>query len=323
MPDNLRALPKIRDSISTLYLERGRLTQSKNGVAFENDAGRLAVPVAQLCAILLGPGTSVTHRAVHTAARSGCSLLWVGQEGVRFYAGGHGETRKAYALVEQARLASDPVLRLAVVERMYRLRFGETLPPGLSLHDVRGYEGARVRRLYRDLAERYGVEWLARRYDRDDWDAADAPNRALSAANACLNGVCHAAVVSAGYCPGLGFLHHGKQLAFVYDVADLYKHLLTLPVAFQAAAQDHGDALERVVRARCRDAFREFRLLERIIADIRDLLDLSAHVPLPDGFDPDDDAALPTAWWTPPQGAAATLAAHGDGAFGDPADAAP
>ena len=116
-----------------------------------------------------------------------------------------------------------------------------------------------------------------------------------------------------------GFSHHGKQLAFVYDVADLYKHLLTVPVAFAAAAEDHGDALERVVRARCRDAFRQFRLLERIVADVRDLLDLSAHVPLPDGFDPDDDAANPTAWWTPPEGAIVALS--GDGAFGDAADA--
>ena len=226
VPDNLRALPKVRDSISTLYLERGRLTQDRNGVCFENDLGRVDVPVAQLCALLLGPGTTVTHNAVHTVARSGCSILWVGEEGVRFYAQGTGETRKAYALVEQARLASDPVLRLQVVERMYRTRFGEPLPPGLALHEVRGHEGARVRRAYREAAGRFGVRWDGRHYDRADWDAADPLNRALSAANACLNGVAHAAVVSAGYSPGLGFLHHGKQLAFVYDVADGKLHLV-------------------------------------------------------------------------------------------------
>ena len=325
MPDNLRALPKVRDSISTLYLDRGRLTQTKNGLVFENDAGRVAVPVAQLCALLLGPGVTVTHRAVCTAARAGCSLLWVGESGVRFYAGGHGETRKAYALVEQARLASDPALRLQVVERMYRMRFGEPLPPGLSIQEVRGHEGARVRRAYRELAELHGVEWTRRRYDRDDWDAGDPLNRALSAANACLNGVCHAAVVSAGYSPGLGFVHHGKQLAFVYDVADLYKTLLTVPLAFGAVADGHDEdrgQLERVVRKRCRDAFRAFGLLRRVVADVRDVLDLSAHVPLPDGFDPDDDPANPTGWWTPPAGSLAPLAS-GDGAFGDPADSAP
>ncbi|HLT47878.1 MAG TPA: type I-E CRISPR-associated endonuclease Cas1e [Rubricoccaceae bacterium] len=317
MPENLRALPKLRDSISTLYLERGRLTQSRNGVEFENDLGRVAVPVATLCALLLGPGTTVTHRAVHAVARSGCSLLWVGEEGVRLYASGHGETRKAYALQEQARLSSDPTLRLKVVERMYRMRFGEPLPAGLSLQEVRGHEGARVRRAYREAAERFGIDWRGRRYDREDWDAADPVNRALSAANACLNGVCHAAVVSAGYSPGLGFIHQGKQLAFVYDIADLYKTLLTVPIAFATAAEK-PDKLETVVRKRCRDAFRRFRLLDRILPEIRQLLDLDAHVPIPDGFDPDDDAALPTVWW----GDGSTpLPVVADGAFGDSYDA--
>ena len=324
VPDNFRALPKVRDSISTLYLDRGRLTQDKNGVQFENDLGRVAVPVAQLCALLLGPGTTVTHNAVHTVARSGCSILWVGEEGVRFYAQGVGETRKAYALVEQARLASDPVLRLQVVERMYRMRFGEALPPGLALHEVRGHEGARVRRAYREAAARFGVDWDGRNYDRGDWDAASPLNRALSSANACLNGVAHAAVVSAGYSPGLGFLHHGKQLAFVYDVADLYKTLLTVPLAFATVGEGTHDTepgrLERVVRGRCREAFRAYGLLRHIIADVRDVLDLTTHVPLPDRFDPDDDPANPTAWWTPPAGPA--VAVSGDGAFGDPADSA-
>jgi CRISPR-associated protein Cas1 len=316
MPDNLRALPKIRDSLSTLYLEYGRLTQTRNGVEFENKLGRMAVPVANLCALLLGPGTSVTHRAVHTIARSGCSVLWVGESGVRFYAHGHGETRKGYALQQQAELAADPETRMKVVARMYQMRFGEPLPDGLTLDQVRGREGARVRKAYREAAERYGVEWRGRRYDRFDWNESDAANRALSAANACLNGVCHAAIVSAGYSPGLGFIHQGKQLSFVYDIADLYKTTLTVPLAFASAAEGH-DHLERVVRKRCRDGFRQFGLLDRLIPDIRAILDLSAHVPIPDGFDPDDDPAGPTAWWDPPPEADVSLTS-GDGAYGEP-----
>jgi CRISPR-associated protein Cas1 len=320
MPENLRALPKVRDSISTLYLERGRLTQTKNGVVLENKLGRTAVPVANLCALLLGPGTSVTHRAVATATRSGCSLLWVGEGGVRFYARGQGETRKAYALQEQAALASDPEKRMAVVRRMYRQRFGETLPEGVTINEVRGREGARVRKAYREAAEQHGVRWEGRDYDRFSWDAASPANRALSAANACLNGVCHAAVVSAGYCPGLGFLHQGKQLSFVYDVADLYKTELTIPLAFATAAEE-PEHLERVVRKRCRDGFRALGLLGRLIPDMRALLDLEANLPLPDGFDPDDDPAGPTDWWNPPPESEVTLGgASGDGAYGEPLD---
>jgi len=313
MPDNLRALPKIRDSISTIYLEYGRLKQLKTGVVFENKLGRVAIPVANLCALLLGPGTSVTHRAVHTIGRSGCSVLWVGESGVRFYAHGHGETRKGYALQKQAELAADPAKRMRVVARMYQMRFGEALPSGLTLNEVRGREGARVKRAYREAADRHGIEWHGRRYDRLNWDESNATNRALSAANACLNGVCHAAIVSAGYSAGLGFIHQGKQLSFVYDVADLYKTTLTVPLAFATAAEGQRQ-LERVVRKRCRDGFRRIGLLNRIIPDIQKLLDLSTDVPIPDGFDPDDDPAAPTAWWEPPSGEG--VAVSGDGAYG-------
>lgn len=324
MPEDLRALPRLKDSIPYLYLERGRLTQTKNGVVYENKLGRYAVPVAQLCALLVGPGLSVTHRAVVTTTRAGCSLLWVGEEGVRFYAGGHGETRKAYALQKQAEAAADPERRMRVVERMYELRFDDALPPGLTIEQVRGYEGARVRRTYAEAARRYGIVWQGRQYDRFEWDNSDVANRALSTANACLNGVCHAAVVSAGYSPGLGFIHQGKQLAFVYDVADLYKTALTVPVAFSTAAdakaaREHGEpfALEKEVRHRCRQAFRNLRLLHRIVPDIQAVLDLDPSAPLPERFDPDDDYAHPTAWWEPPP--EARLSA-GDGAYGERPD---
>src|SRR5690606_2372988 len=284
---------------------------------FVNKLGRIIIPVANLTALLLGPGTTVTHAAVRSVARTGCSLLWCGEEGVRFYAQGLGDTHKAYKLLRQASLASNEERRLEVVERMYRMRFDEPLPSNVTLQQIRGMEGARVRKAYSEAAKKYDVEWLGRNYDRDEWDTADPVNRALSAANACLNGVCHAAVVSAGYSPGLGFIHQGKQLAFVYDIADLYKTLLTVPIAFATAAEK-PDKLETVVRKRCRDAFRRSRLLDRILPEIRQLLDLDAHVPIPDGFDPDDDAALPTVWW----GDGSTpLPVVADGAFGDSYDA--
>ena len=326
MPENLRALPKLRDSVPYLYLERGRLTQTRNGVEFENDLGRIAVPVAQLACLMLGPGTTVTHRAMVTCARSACAVAWTGQAGVRFYAAGMGATRKAYALQEQARLSSDPALRLAVVERMYRVRFAEGLPPDLSVEAVRGHEGVRVRRAYRAAAARFGVPWRGRNYDLGDWDAGDVPNRALSAASACLVGVCHAAVTAAGYSPGLGFVHQGLALSFVFDVADLYKMDVAVPVAF-ATAREALDAegvgqefkLEQAVRRRMRQALRNLKLPGRIVPDVRAVLDLDPATPLPDRFDPDDAYGLPTAWWEPPPEAQAA----GDGAFGEPAPPTP
>lgn len=298
LPHSFRDLPKVRDSLSHLYFERGRITQTKLGIEYVNKAGRTLIPVAALTALLLGPGTTVTHAAVRTLARAGCSVCRVGEEGVRFYAQGLGETHKAYKLQRQAALASDEDKRLRVVERMYRLRFHETLPRDLTLQQVRGHEGQRMRQAYADAADEHGILWTGRNYDRHDWGGSDPPNRALSAANACLNGICHAALLSAGYSPGLGFIHQGKQLSFVYDVADLYKTKITIPVAFATVAEGPGN-LERTVRKRCRQAFRNMKLLKRILPDIEAVLDIEGDPPLPDGFDPDDDPALPTPWWEP------------------------
>ena len=304
LPHSFRDLPKVRDSISYLYFEHGRLEQSKLGVEYVNKEGKILIPVANLTTLMLGPGTTVTHAAVRALARTGCLVIWCGEEGVRFYAQGLGETHKAYKLMRQAELSSNPDKRMQVVDRMYRFRFRERLPGDLSIEQVRGMEGRRVRDAYAKAAAEHGVEWTGRNYDRGNWDAADPVNRALSAANACLNGICHAAVLSAGYSPGLGFIHQGKQLAFVYDVADLYKTKLSIPVAFATAAEE-PPKLETTVRKRCRQAFRNMRLLERVIPDIERLLDLTKAPPLPDGFDPDDDPALPTPWWEPHM--------HGDG----------
>lgn len=298
----MRDLPKIRDSLSFLYFEYGHIEQSKLGLEYVNKKARTPIPVASLAALLLGPGTTVTHGAVRLAADSGCSLVWCGEQGVRCYAHGIGETHKAYRLMRQAELSGNTDQRLRIVERMYRARFPESLPAGLRLEQIRGREGIRVREIYAQAARQYGVNWNGRNYDRHDWEAADPVNRALSAANACLHGLTHAALLSSGYSPALGFIHQGKQLSFVYDIADLYKMQLTVPVAFSVVAEGLPN-LEMQVRRRCRDAFTNLRLLQRIVPDVDRLLRLEDELETPDGFDPDEDPALPTPWWSKPNAA--------------------
>jgi len=297
---SLRDLPKIRDSLSFLYVEYGHVEQSKQGVEFVNKLGQIPIPAASLSSLLLGPGTTVTHGAVKTLAAAGCSLVWVGENGVRCYAQGTGETNKAYRLMKQAELSATPALRLQVVERMYRMRFPDPLPVGLKLEQIRGKEGIRVREAYAEAARKFGVTWSGRNYDRNAWNDADPLNRALSSANACLHGLVHAALLSSGYSPALGFVHQGKQLSFVYDIADLYKMQLTVPVAFSVVAEG-TDKLETKVRKRCRDAFSNLKLLQRIVPDVDRLLALDTEPDNPDGFDPDEDPALPTPWWSNPK----------------------
>lgn len=301
MPKNLQELPKLRDSLSYVYLEHGRLEQEAKSVAFiDKNKNITPIPAASLGVMLLGPGTTVTHAAVKALADNGCSILWAGQDGTRLYAQGGGETRKAYRLLKQAELATDEDKRLAVVRKMYQIRFPEPLDPGLTLEQIRGKEGVRVRKAYAEAAEEFNVEWKGRRYDRQNWNNADPINKALSTANALLNGLCHAAIVSGGYSPALGFIHTGKQLSFVYDIADLYKAEITIPVAFWAVSVGTHDLYKRV-RLGSREAFKSQKLLSRILPDIDKLLQ-TVDMPPDNAPDPDVDSAAPGPWWNPKTG---------------------
>lgn len=294
-------LPKLRDSLSYLYLEHGVIERSQNAVEFfDKKSGRTMVPASALTALMLGPGTSITHEAVKTLADNGCLILWCGEQGVRFYAQGMGETRKAYHLLKQAEKSSDPIQRMGVILRMYRFRFDEELDEDLTIEQIRGHEGVRVRKAYAEASKTYGIKWEGRNYDRGNWNAADPVNRALSAANSCLNGLCHAAIVSGGYSPGLGFVHTGKQLSFVYDIADLYKVDITVPLAFRLAAESTYN-LESRVRHACRDAFHAYKLLDNILPDIDRLLGITPEA-LEAGEEADADPARPEPWWSPDDG---------------------
>jgi CRISP-associated protein Cas1 len=293
--DDLHVLPKFRDALSYLYLEHGRIDRHEKSIAFWNEEGMTPVPASSLAVLMLGPGTRITHMAINTLAENNCLVIWCGEENVRFYAAGMGGTRSSAPLLHQARLASDEVTRLDVVKRMYQMRFLEDIDPSLTVEQLRGKEGIRVRDSYARASKETGVPWSGRSYDRMDWRSADPVNRALSAANSCLYGLCHAAILSSGYSPAIGFIHTGKQLSFVYDIADLYKAELTIPLAFRVAA-DPPQELERHVRLTLRDVFRETKLVQRIIPDIRLALQDTG-----DDTDSvlDEDPALPTDLWTP------------------------
>jgi len=309
---DLHILPKVRDSWSYLYVEHCRIDQEEKAIAIQDAQGTVPVPCASLTLLMVGPGTTVTHAAIRALADNGCMVMWTGEEGVRFYALGMGETRSAGNLLKQARLCSDPELRLQVVRRMYQMRFQETLEDSLTLQQIRGKEGIRVREAYASASRESGVEWAGRSYRSTSWGSADPINRALSCANSCLYGICHAAIVSAGYSSALGFIHTGKMLSFVYDVADLYKVEMTVPLAFQVVVAGTKD-LEMRVRRECRDLFHARKLLQRIVPDIDEALKVECDLGVFGELDFDSDEALPGGLWDPDTGQVAGGVNRADG----------
>lgn len=284
MLPSLKPIP-IKERLSIVFVEKGEIDVVDGAFVVVDAQGTRVrpvlthIPVGGVACIMLEPGTRVSHRAAALAARVGTLLVWVGEAGVRLYSAGQPGGARSDRLLYQARLALDDNLRLKVVRKMYAVRFGEESPQRRSVEQLRGIEGARVRSTYQLLARKFGVKWSGRDYDPDNWDAADITNRCLSAATAALYGVTEAAVLAAGYAPAVGFIHTGKPLSFVYDIADLYKFETVVPAAFKIAAEAPPNP-ERAVRLACRDAFRQTRLLERIIPDIEDVL-AAGEIPRP------------------------------------------
>ncbi len=267
----LQDLPQIRDRMTFLYLERCQLSRQDSAITVLDDEGIIYIPAAAVSVLLLGPGTTVTHRAMELIGDAGVSIVWVGEHGVRYYAGGRPLTHRSGLLIRQAALVSDKKQHLQVVRKMYQLRFpGEDISL-LTLPQLRGREGARVREVYRRAAEEWGVEWNGREYDPENFAGSNPVNQALSAGHVCLYGLAHAVIAAMGCAPGLGFVHVGHEKSFVYDVADLYKAEVTIPIAFEIAAEQPED-LPAVVRRRVRDAMVQQHILERMVHDIKYLL---------------------------------------------------
>ena len=277
----LKPIP-IKERVSVIFVERGEIDVRDGAFVVVDVTGiRTHIPVGGVACIMLEPGTRLSHSAAALAARVGTLLVWVGEAGVRLYSAGQPGGARSDRLLYQAKLALDENLRLKVVRKMYAVRFGEEPPARRSVEQLRGIEGMRVRQTYQLLTRQFGVAWAGRNYDAQSWDAADLPNRCLSAATSCLYGVTEAAVLAAGYAPAVGFIHTGKPLSFVYDIADIYKFETVVPVAFKVAASKPSGNPERAVRLACRDIFRQSKLLDRIIPDIEDIL-AAGEVPRPD-----------------------------------------
>lgn len=267
----LQPIP-IKDRVSMIFLQYGQIDVLDGAfVLIDKNGIRTHIPVGSVACIMLEPGTRISHAAAKLAATVGTLLVWVGEAGVRLYSSGQPGGARSDKLLYQAKLALDEDLRLKVVRKMFELRFGEPAPNRRSIEQLRGIEGGRVKAIYKLLAQQYGVKWNGRRYDPKDWARGDIVNQCISAATSCLYGITEAAVLAAGYAPAIGFVHNGKPLSFVYDIADIIKFETVVPKAFAVAKQCPSKP-DREVRIACREIFRNDKVLSRLIPLIEEVL---------------------------------------------------
>lgn len=270
----LKELPMIKDRVSFIYVDHAKINRVDSAITVADIRGVVRIPAAMVGVLLLGPGTDISHRAVELIGDTGTSILWVGEAGVRHYAHGRALGHSTKLLEKQARLVTNRNTRLEVARKMYQMRFENEDVSRLTMQQLRGREGARIRNIYRKYAREFNVNWKGRAYDVENYEDGSPVNQALSAGNVCLYGLVYSVLVALGLSPGLGFIHTGHDLSLVYDLADLYKAEITIPLAFEIASQaEEGADIGKITRHAVRDKFVEKKLMEQVVADIKYLLD--------------------------------------------------
>lgn len=268
----LTELARVEDRITFLYIEHADLNKQDSAVTVTDSKGTVFVPAALISVLMLGPGVNVTHRAMELIGDSAMSVVWVGECGVRQYAHGRALNHSSRFIESQAKLVSNTRSRLSVARKMYEMRFPDENFSNLTMEQLRGKEGARIRKVYRDESKRTGVAWKKRQYRVDDFNSATPINKALTEAHQALYGLCYSVIVALGASPALGFIHTGHDLSFVYDFADLYKAKYSIPIAFDMVAKYGDDDIADRTRRAMRDAFHQGKLIKQMVKDLKDLL---------------------------------------------------
>lgn len=271
----LSELPRISDRVSFIYVEHAKINRIDSAITVSDYRGVVNIPVSMIGVLMLGPGTDISHRAMEILGDVGTSVIWVGERGVRYYAHGRSLAHSTRFLEKQAKLVSNKRTRLGVARKMYAMRFEGEDVSNLTMQQLRGREGSRVRKVYRDWSKKFNVKWQGRDYKVENFEEGDPVNQALSALNVSLYGVCHSVIVALGMSPGLGFIHTGHDKSFVYDIADLYKAEITIPLAFELASKyKEGDDIGKLSRLSLRDRMVDGKLMRKIVEDLQDLMDV-------------------------------------------------
>lgn len=266
------------DRHGLIWFERGELCVIDGCLHFFQGKDSLKpysvqIPHQTVSMILLGPGSTVTHDALRLLARHGTLMAAVGEDGVRCYTAPPLMPDRSDIARRQAELWGNPRRRISVARHMYALRLGEVLPHR-DLETLRGIEGSRVKATYQLMAQRYGIEWKGRHYDRANPNATDIPNQAINHAATAVQAAAAIAVQAVAAIPQLGFIHEDSGQSFVLDIADLFRDTITLQIAFAVAKKTETDSktVDRLIRREAASVFRKQDVIPTMIDRIKQVI---------------------------------------------------
>ena len=266
---NKHILTPAKEKISFLYIEKARIEQTEYGIQVIQGRNYSEIPIATIACLLLGPGVSITHRAVENIASAGCSICWMGEYGTKFYCYGEPMTSHSKNILMQMKYHESTALRMKIVRRMYQIRYPNAHIKSKKIEELRGYEGQHVKECYQRLSEEYNIPWQGRVYHTDDFSQSDDINKNLTMLNQYLYAIIEAILVTMGFSTAIGFIHTGNIHSFVFDIADLYKETVLFPLAFRITAND-GYNLAKL-RKEFHKTVQEHHLMKQIINDLKKL----------------------------------------------------
>ena len=263
-------LVKVKDKISFVYIEKAKITVKDFSVVLIREDSIVDIPIATVNTLILGIGTSITQNAVIEISKFGCTIIWSGSNLNYFYTFGQPQTFSSKNLLVQCKLHESKVASIEVIRNMYSIRYPNEHLKSKSKDDLLGLEGMKMQQCYKELANKYEVVWVERIYHVEDFYSQDYINKCITTANQLLYAVITAVVISLGFSTALSFIHNGKMLSFVYDLADLYKESLVLPLTFEYCSKttDTDDSL-RELKKLLNCQFLTVRFLQSVVSDIK------------------------------------------------------
>lgn len=263
---NKHLITRSDSKISFLYIEMAHIEQTDYGVEIVQGKKHSEIPITTINCILLGPGVSITHRAVCNISQAGCTICFVGRDISTFYTYGEPSTRSSKNILKQIKMHENKQSHLDVVHKMYQIRYPDKKLKTKSVEELRGIEGTSVKETYSRCAEKFGVSWSGRVYKPDDFYGQDTTNMYITALNHALYSVVASVIVSLGFNTAVGFIHTGHVNSLVFDISDLYKENITIPLAFELASSCAYDRHKML--AKFRDTIVQEKFMKKLVNDI-------------------------------------------------------
>ena len=229
---------RMEDRVGFKYVEKASLYVKNNSLFMAYKRGKPeAVCLSNITCLLLGAGTSISRDAIRMLSEHNTTVLWCGKRGLSMYTVGlntNQSMKNAKEQIERISTRRISMWKKLLFERKISYRDTDNVKELLLI------EATYMRRLYKEMADKYGLEWTGRIPKISEMDPNDKLNYSITICNMALYGIATACISGLGYLPQFGIIHGYGATPLSYDLADVVKPETSIPYAMQYVTS-HND----------------------------------------------------------------------------------